>query len=638
MALNDFFVWGDGGAQLTPEQIARRKEIESAILAKQGIDVSPVASWTQGAARIADAIAGAFRRGSLDRAEKANTAYNGDLLSGLLSTGGGGSAPPVSTGVPMSGAASEIKASNPSSAAAPIDASTDIAAYIKDAATARGIDPQIALRVAKSEGGFGNPVQQSYAIRKDGSRETSYGPFQLLIGGGLGDQALKAGIDPRDPNQWKQGVDFALDQVRKGGWAPWYGAQKQGITGMMGVGDLPSPAPTKPVETASIQPQTASDAIAAYAPTSGGLSAKPAPTLPAPTTIAAAPTVASVPSVAPAPVSGVQVAQDMSGPVLANAMKVLSDPRANANTKAIAEILVRQGQARQQAILEQQLKQADPGYQADLRLKNLQADQIANPRISPTDQANIDISRDKFKFDQEQGALTPGIKEYNAYAADEIKAGRQPVSRLDYEIAIRKSGATNTTINNGESNKFYNTLDENNAKIFSNLSDAGIQGRSKLGQIDQLGSLLQATGSGWATALKAKAGDFGINTEGLSDIQAATAMLSKMIPEQRAPGSGPVSDADLEGFRNSLPRLINQPGGNATIINTMRGLTQYQISMGEIADRVADRSITPEEGRRQIRELPNPLANFRPPEPGQESNGWSAVPTDIPGVKIRRKN
>lgn len=633
MAVENFFTWGAGGAKLTPEQIALARQLLARKNA-QGADTSPVQHWAQGAARVADALGDVFQERRLDSQEKDLTNYNSTLLSTLM---GGESTSATPSPIPMTGAKAEVSASNPYSGA-PVDASTDIAAYIKDAAVARGIDPQVALRVAKSEGGFGNPVQQSYAIRKDGSRETSYGPFQLLVGGGLGDQALKAGIDPRDPNQWKKGVDFALDQVRKGGWGPWYGAQKQGITGMMGVGDMPAP---QPAQVASLDPSAGmpmpAPAAAEQIQGPQQQAQPPAPALPPPTTISAAPPVASVPAISPQPVQApapnMQVAQDMSGPALANAMKVLSDPRANENTKAIAQILVRQQQARQQAILEQQFKQSDPAYQADLRLKGLQADQIANPRISPTDQANIDLGRDKFTFEKESSALTPDIKEYK-FAKDNGYTG----SFAQYQLDLKKSAANNTTINNGEGNKFYNTLDENNAKIFSGLSDSGIQARSKAGQIDQLDNLLKSTGSGWATALKQQAGNIGINTEGLSDIQAASAMISKMIPAQREPGSGPVSDADLEGFRNSLPRLINQPGGNATIINIMRGLNAYQMKQGEIADRVADRAITPEEGRRQIRELDNPLADFKAPPAGKESEGWSAVPSDIPGVTIRRKN
>jgi hypothetical protein len=107
-----------------------------------------------------------------------------------------------------------------------------VSQYITQAAIARGIDPQIALRVYQSEGAGG---WQSN-VYKNGQREKSYGPYQLYTGGGLGNEfQQKTGLDPSDPSTWKQNIDFALDKAKEGGWGPWYGAKKVGITGMAGI-------------------------------------------------------------------------------------------------------------------------------------------------------------------------------------------------------------------------------------------------------------------------------------------------------------------------------------------------------------------------------------------------------------------
>ena len=119
-----------------------------------------------------------------------------------------------------------------------------IEAYIRQAAIARGIDPDIAVRVAMSEGGLTNPVRKSEVPTGGGRTEESYGPFQLYMGGGLGNRALAAGIDPRDPNQWQAGVDFALDEAKRAGWGQWYGAAKAGIGNWAGLGGKGSTAPT----------------------------------------------------------------------------------------------------------------------------------------------------------------------------------------------------------------------------------------------------------------------------------------------------------------------------------------------------------------------------------------------------------
>lgn len=122
-----------------------------------------------------------------------------------------------------------------------------IEAYIRHAAQKRGIDPEIAVKVAMSEGGVTDPTRQSDVV-KDGVREQSYGPFQLYMNGGLGNEAMAAGIDPR--KDWKGGIDFALDRAREGGWGPWYGAEKVGVTGMMGIGEQQAPQPQQMAQSA----------------------------------------------------------------------------------------------------------------------------------------------------------------------------------------------------------------------------------------------------------------------------------------------------------------------------------------------------------------------------------------------------
>lgn len=218
----------------------------------------------------------------------------------------------------------------------------------------------------------------------------------------------------------------------------------------------------------------------------------------------------------------------------------------------------------------------------------------------------------------DQDKPTNDQQNYEYYRDFEVKNGRQPLGPLEWEQAQRKSGATNVTTNVGEGDKFYENLDKKNAETFAALSDTGMQARSKIAQIDRLEGLMANAPQGAMGALKQAAGEWGIATEGLSDIQAASALLEKMVPEQRTPGSGPMSDADIRMFRASLPRILNQPGGNQLIFQTMRGIAQYEQAMGEIADRVANRELkedgkiySPADGRRDISNLRNPLADLK---------------------------
>ncbi|MCJ2077887.1 phage tail tape measure protein [Methylobacterium sp. E-016] len=99
------------------------------------------------------------------------------------------------------------------------------AAYTRQAAIARGMDPDVALRVTQSEG-FNNYV---------GDQGRSFGDWQLFTGGGVGNRALAAGINVRDPSTWKKQTDFALDVAKKEGWSQWHGARRVGIGDWQGI-------------------------------------------------------------------------------------------------------------------------------------------------------------------------------------------------------------------------------------------------------------------------------------------------------------------------------------------------------------------------------------------------------------------
>jgi hypothetical protein len=108
-----------------------------------------------------------------------------------------------------------------------------LAAYIRETAKKYGIDPEVALKVAKSEG---LSTFQSSVVGKKG-REPSWGAFQLYTGGGLGNQFQKeTGLDPSDPKNEKATIDYALKTAAKVGWGPWHGAKNTGIGEWEGIG------------------------------------------------------------------------------------------------------------------------------------------------------------------------------------------------------------------------------------------------------------------------------------------------------------------------------------------------------------------------------------------------------------------
>ncbi|WP_052816979.1 hypothetical protein [Agrobacterium sp. SUL3] len=308
-------------------------------------------------------------------------------------------------------------------------------------------------------------------------------------------------------------------------------------------------------------------------------------------------------------------------------LKLLSNPFLDPDKKQII-----------QGIVQQQMERNDPLKQMQLQKGQMELDALRNPRPEYNYTTLPDgtvLRTDKrggapekvYESDQKP---TTNQQDYEYYRDFETKNGRQPLGPLEWEQSQRKAGASNTTnVVGGEGDKFYQKLDEKNAETFAAMSDAGAQSRAKMGQIDRLENLFANVPQGIEGGLKKIAGDWGVAIgEGTSDIQAATALLEKMVPEQRAPGTGPMSDADIKMFRASLPRVLNQPGGNQLIFQTMRGIAEYEMQMGEIADQVADRTIKPSEGRKLIRELKNPLDGYKIPE-GSTPNGGFKTTTGV---------
>lgn len=236
----------------SPEADALRQQMrgeEAKGLFKDFFDGAYSEAWSNGG-KIGDALG----KAALNAAQKATEkAWEGvfdklapGLASWLMSGTSLGSGKMATSGV--SGATTTLSAllgaNDNKTFAAPVGAvsrgvlppTTEISSYIADAARQRGIDPDIALRVAKSEGGLNSWNLQSNYV-KNGVREPSFGPFQLYKGGGLGNEFMaRTGLDPAHAANGPAGVDFALDHAAKNGWGAWYGAKNSGIGNFEGIG------------------------------------------------------------------------------------------------------------------------------------------------------------------------------------------------------------------------------------------------------------------------------------------------------------------------------------------------------------------------------------------------------------------
>lgn len=212
-------------------------------------------------------------------------------------------------------------------------------------------------------------------------------------------------------------------------------------------------------------------------------------------------------------------------------------------------------------------------------------------------------ARDAVGLAYQQPEQTSAMQNYNYL----INQGVSPE-----EARTMAFGAGGTSINLGDQEgAFAKKTGELLATEAAEIINQGAQASRGLAQIDTLEVALQQAPQGFVGNLASMAGSLGVQiTENMPELQLAEAIISQLVPQQRPPGSGPMSDADLELFKRSLPRLVNTVEGNRMIIDTMRAIAQYDMERGRIARQVQLGQITPQQADDQYRALPNPVAPF----------------------------
>jgi len=187
-----------------------------------------------------------------------------------------------------------------------------------------------------------------------------------------------------------------------------------------------------------------------------------------------------------------------------------------------------------------------------------------------------------------------------------------PGSILDLEKELRSAGKTTVNVDTKGQTAFATAAGGSVAKRFEELSKEGDSAQTDLalvGQLRDLGNVVKTGGpaamQGWLAGHGIKVGD------NVGATEAYSAIIDKLTPAQRIPGSGSTSDYDAKMFKGSLPRLINTPEGNKLVESTLAGLAQYKIDRARIAEQGLTGELTPAQTIKALRDLPNPYANFK---------------------------
>jgi hypothetical protein len=150
------------------------------------------------------------------------------------------------------------------------------------------------------------------------------------------------------------------------------------------------------------------------------------------------------------------------------------------------------------------------------------------------------------------------------------------------------------------------------AKRFEDLSKEGDTGTTDLALIGQLRDLGSVVKTGTPAAIQGWLAQNGIKVgDNVGAVEAYGAIIDKLTPSQRIPGSGSTSDFEGRMFKNSLPNLLKTPEGNDIVQNTLAGLAQTKVDRARIAEQALAGEIKQGDALKQLRDLPNPYDNFK---------------------------
>ena len=250
------------------------------------------------------------------------------------------------------------------------------------------------------------------------------------------------------------------------------------------------------------------------------------------------------------------------------------------------------------------------------------------------------------RLPQAKSNLPADVQEYQFALQQGFKG-----SFIDYQTALRKAGASNTSVTvnpaAGE-NAFQKTFGEGQAKRYNEMIDQGDQANNMIGDIKALQDIGTRIQTGAGAQAKLLLGPYaqalGVTVDGLDDLQAYQAVVSRLAPQMRVPGSGANSDFEARQFLLSLPTLGNTPGGNKLIEDTLMGIAQNKRAAGDIARQAGTGQITRQQADQMLQALPDPFTAFRqsgasaapaPAAPGvPDAQGWVTLPN---GVRVRQK-
>lgn len=254
----------------------------------------------------------------------------------------------------------------------------------------------------------------------------------------------------------------------------------------------------------------------------------------------------------------------------------------------------------------------------------------SDPRLSPENRQLV-----MTMLQMEMAANKPADPMAAARLAMERERLDETKRMNDARLAGKINDGTNVTINNAGETAYTKENAKNVAGLTKDWYERGLSARRSMTDIDEMESLIKegatGNGAGWRLWAQEK---FGIPLA-KSESEAFDAIVARLIPQQRPPGSGVMSDKDVDLFRKSLPGLVTSVEGNQMILRTMRAMAAWDAKVGEIAGRMMTGETDFRKGVAEMNALTDPMTEFLKVYPkGVGADAAKDAPKDAPAAGL----
>lgn len=627
------FLWGANGEEVTPEEIAQRREMAQALL-QRGQEV-PAYNWAQGAANMLNSFMGGFMQGRAMKAERANDDYNKAMVAALSGDGAFGGAgtdasdPQVNSYL---GSDEAMKLAGPqdqsdpfagtgTDAGNPVTRNTEAPSGISPVAHALLSPAQPTVGQA-AQAGASNILAQGLIERirraESGGDANATNPNSSATGDfqftnptwtALRQQHPELGLtaDGRtDPAQSQVAAkQLATDNLAymlaHGVQSPTEGqAYLAHFAGAPTATNLVQADPNTPISQIMSPQQIAANPFLRNmtagqvqdwaAQKMGGSGTPPAQ---AQQTQFAANNYTQAPDMAPP--------QAQAGPSMSALMGVLADPRANQQTRGMASALLQNQMQLQQDRQRYYMEQADPENVARRRYYDMEAARIAQQMSAPQKPAYSQIISGP---QAQQIGLDPS-KAYQQ--GPDGKWQQVGGSGVNVSINTGNGGVADAT------SKAY--AEKHGALLAAQEDDAQKTGPTLLNLGKALENLAPQIGPGGAPGfIQNQFGKYmpdGWKPSGQSEREQFQSLVNDFIKQSHVPGEGEQSNADAARLAEMAPNMMNSVEGNIAISKTLQGLAQRKISLGALAGQEGRGEISSKDRAAAVDKLPDPYAPMK---------------------------